>query len=172
MKSFRGSQGCGGAFAVGEQVSARKQHSATTVIIKTGRTGGVAGSPKCKSAIAKSKLSLKRCQLQSRKQISFLFLDQDFAPGRFLNLPRLADSATVGEKQQPYPAMFPQKCLVNFIPSRTIYQDVSLVFYNKIGSCTQGIPVRWESKDIFQYEPGLFGDGTLLFQGSIQKGLG
>jgi hypothetical protein len=46
-----------------------------------------------------------------------------------------------------------------------------LVFYNEIGSRAQGIPVRWESKDIFQYGPGLFGYVTLLFQGSIQKGL-
>jgi len=115
-------------------------------------------SPKCFHSIAHSKFSLKNRHLQSRQQISFLLLNQDIAPGGFLNLPRFADSAAVGEEQQSHPAARKQKGLVNLIPSGTIHQDVRLVFYNEISCRTEGIPVRRESKDIVQYGPGLFGN--------------
>lgn len=118
----------------------------------------MAWSPKCFHLIAHSKFLLKNRHLQSRQQISFLLLNQDIAPGGFLNLPRLADSAAVGEKQQSHTAARKQKGVVNLIPSGTIHQDVRLVFYNEISCRTEGIPVRPESKDIFQNGPGLFGD--------------
>lgn len=158
MKSFCRLERYRGTFWVGEQVSAGKQHSTATTIIKARGTRRMAWSPKCFHSIAQCKFSLKNRHLQSRQQISFLLLNQDIAPGGFLNLPRLADSAAVGEKQQSHTAARKQKGLVNLIPSGTIHQDVRLVFYNEISCRTQSISVRRESKDIVQYGPGLFGD--------------
>ncbi|MBW3587604.1 MAG: hypothetical protein KY448_17725, partial [Cyanobacteria bacterium 0813] len=85
-------------------------------------------------------------------------LNQDISPRGFLNLPRLADSAAVGDKQQSHTAALSHKGLVNFIPRGTIHKDVRFVFYNEISCRTEGISVRRKSKDIVQHGPGLFGD--------------
>lgn len=93
------------------------------------------GSPNRAAMGAEGKLALKGRHVEFWQQISFLLLNQNVAAKGKADVSDFANAAPVGNKQPSHTATFLQELVVDFIPGRTINQDIADIFYNEI-SCS------------------------------------